>query len=127
VGFRNDNGAFPSREVLRKVPGMGERPFSRQRAFLRIPGAAIRWTIPRCIRSAMSGHGNGAIRGADIKEFIGNAHTIRGIERKNSFPGQSAFPTIDDIWRRAGKSRPATRAATFTYAHFTGTSANCRT
>jgi uncharacterized protein len=107
VGFRNDNGAFPSREVLRKVPGMGEKTFQQAAGFLRIPGAANpldnsavhpeRYDVVTAMAQSA---------GADIKEFIGNAHTIRGIERKKFVSGTIGLPTIDDI------------CATFTYAHF---------
>ena len=40
VAYRKENGAFKSRNELKKVPRLGEKAFEQCAAFLRIPGAA---------------------------------------------------------------------------------------
>lgn len=40
VAYRNENGAFKSREAIRKVPGFGEKTFEQCAGFLRITNAA---------------------------------------------------------------------------------------
>ena len=40
VNYRNQNGAFPSRDTLLKVPGLGEKKFQLAAGFLRIPGGS---------------------------------------------------------------------------------------
>jgi uncharacterized protein len=40
VGFRNENGPFPSRRDLMQVPGMGPKAFQQAAGFLRIRGAS---------------------------------------------------------------------------------------
>jgi uncharacterized protein len=40
VAHRNQNGPFPSREALRKVPRMGDKTFEQAAGFLRIRGGA---------------------------------------------------------------------------------------
>lgn len=39
VAYRSQNGEFTSREELKKVPRMGEKPFEQAAGFLRIAGA----------------------------------------------------------------------------------------
>jgi protein Tex len=53
VQYRKENGAFKSRAELKKVPRLGEKAFEQCAGFLRIPGAKIRLTIPRCIPKAI--------------------------------------------------------------------------
>ena len=38
VNYRNENGLFPSRAALKKVPRMGEKTFEQAAGFLRVPG-----------------------------------------------------------------------------------------
>ena len=40
IGYRNENGAFPSRKSLMDVSGMGPKAFEQSAGFLRIRGAA---------------------------------------------------------------------------------------
>ncbi len=40
VAYRNENGPFPSREALKKVPRLGEKAFEQAAGFLRIPDGA---------------------------------------------------------------------------------------
>ncbi|MEW6260142.1 MAG: Tex family protein [Thermodesulfobacteriota bacterium] len=40
VTYRNENGPFPSREALKKVPRLGEKAFEQAAGFLRIPDGA---------------------------------------------------------------------------------------
>jgi len=37
VAFRNEHGSFPNREVLKKIPRLGEKTFEQAAGFLRIP------------------------------------------------------------------------------------------
>jgi uncharacterized protein len=39
IKYRNENGPFPSRDALRKVPRLGEKTFEQAAGFLRIRGA----------------------------------------------------------------------------------------
>jgi len=38
VAYRDEHGPFPSREAIRKVPGMGDKTFQQAAGFLRVPG-----------------------------------------------------------------------------------------
>ena len=56
------NGAFKSREELKKVPMMGPKSFEQCAGFLRIRMQKIRWIILLFIRNAITGGTNGKRR-----------------------------------------------------------------
>jgi len=118
VDFRNSNGAFSSRDNLKKVPGLGEKTFQQAAGFLRIPGAenpldnsAVHPESYKLVK-AMA-----LEAGADVKSLIGNPAMIKTINRKNFVSDETGLPTINDICAELEKPGRDPRAS-FTYAHF---------
>ncbi|HAJ78403.1 MAG TPA: RNA-binding transcriptional accessory protein, partial [Fibrobacteres bacterium] len=118
VDFRNSNGAFSSRDNLKKVPGLGEKTFQQAAGFLRIPGAenpldnsAVHPESYKLVK-AMA-----LEAGADVKSLIGNPAIIKTINRKKFISDETGLPTINDICSELEKPGRDPRAS-FTYAHF---------
>ena len=118
VGFRNEKGAFASREELKKVAGMGEKTFQQAAGFLRIPGAADpldnsavhpeRYGLVAAIARAA---------GIGVNVLISNTPVLRKIDRAAFVTGEIGLPTIADIFAELEKPGRDPRA-TFTCAHF---------
>jgi uncharacterized protein len=118
VTYRNENGAFDSRKALKSVPGMGEKTFVQSAGFLRIPGAknpldnsAVhpeRYAFVERLAATV---------GTTVREMVGNASALRGVDPKNFVSDDVGLPTIKDILAELEKPGRDPRA-TFTYAVF---------
>jgi protein Tex len=118
VAYRNENGAFDSREALKKVSGMGEKTFVQSAGFLRIAGAKNPLD-----NSAVHPERYGLVRtmAAQLQtttdRLIGNAVLLHSID-KNKFVSEAVgLPTIEDIVAELEKPGRDPRA-TFTCARF---------
>jgi uncharacterized protein len=118
IKYRNDKGAFASREDLKKIPGMGEKTFQQAAGFLRIPGgpdpldnSAVhpeRYGFVQCMAQTL---------GTTVKQLIGNSSLLRGIVKNQFVSDGIGVPTIEDILVELEKPGRDPRAS-FTYAHF---------
>jgi uncharacterized protein len=118
VAFRNANGPFRSRRVLKDVPRLGPKAFEQCAGFLRIPGGEDpldasgvhpeAYPVVRRIVDAAK---------VDIKGLIGNSAVLRGLSPKSFVDGTFGLPTVTDILRELEKPgrdpRPAFKAAVF--------------
>jgi len=121
VTYRNQNGAFPSRSALMKVPGLGEKKFQLAAGFLRIPGATNpldnssvhpeRYDLVKKMAGELK---------TTINELIGNGVLIRSINKKQFVTEDVGLPTIEDIVQELEKPGRDPRAE-FTYAKFSDT------
>ncbi|MBN1129627.1 MAG: helix-hairpin-helix domain-containing protein, partial [Chitinispirillaceae bacterium] len=121
VAYRNEHGTFPSREALKKVPGLGEKTFEQAAGFLRIPGAynpldnsAVHpEAYPVVKKIALS-------LDTTVKDLIGNLDLLRSIDVHKFVEGNTGTLTLQDIIKELEKPGRDPRAE-FTYAHFSDT------
>jgi uncharacterized protein len=118
VEFRNQNGPFRRREELKKVPRLGEKTFEQAAGFLRImngdnplDASAVHPeaypVVERIIRDT----------GRDIRELVGDAGFLRGVNAENYTDERFGLPTVTDILKELEKPgrdpRPEFKTATF--------------
>ncbi len=118
VNYRNQNGAFSSRDTLMKVPGLGEKKFQLAAGFLRIPGSQNpldnssvhpeRYELVKKMAAELK---------TNINELIGNSILIKSINKKQFVSDEVGLPTIEDIIQELEKPGRDPRAE-FTYAKF---------
>jgi uncharacterized protein len=118
VAYRNENGAYSAREALKKVGGMGEKTFLQAAGFLRVPGGANpldnsavhpeRYAFVEQVARANQ---------TTVRELIGNAALLGGLDKKRFVSAEIGLPTIQDIFSEIEKPGRDPRA-TFTYAKF---------
>lgn len=104
VSFRSENGAFRSREELKKVPRMGEKAFELSAGFLRIRSgshpldntAVHPESYPIVARMA-------ADLGCTIEELIAKPELQKKIDPKRYVSGTVGLPTITDILKELNK------------------------
>jgi uncharacterized protein len=98
VAWRDENGAFKSREDLKKVSGLGEKAFEQSAGFLRIRGAANpldasavhpeRYALVERIAADM---------GVAVRDLVGNAALVGTIDIKRYISDEVGEPTLKDI------------------------------
>jgi uncharacterized protein len=121
VAYRNEHGTYPSRDALKKVPGLGEKTFELAAGFLRIPGAynpldnsAVHpeaYLIVKKIALSLD---------TTVKDLIGNIDLLKKIDVKKFIEGNAGELTLIDIVKELEKPGRDPRAE-FTYAHFSET------
>lgn len=121
VAYRNNNGAFPTRNALLKVPGLGEKKFQLAAGFLRIPGSSNpldnssvhpeRYDLVKKMASELK---------TTLNELIGNSILISTIDKKKFISDDVGLPTIEDILQELVKPGRDPRAE-FRYARFNDT------
>lgn len=98
VAFRTENGAFNSREDLKKVPRLGDKAFQQASAFLRISNpenpldnSAVHPESYHIVKKMAK----------DLKvqtnELIGNSSLISNIDAEKYVSEKTGLPTIKDI------------------------------
>lgn len=118
VEYRNQNGAFNSREDLKKVPRLGEKTFEQAAGFLRImngnnplDASAVHPEAYPVVERIIGDTGK------DIRELIGNAAFLRGVNAENYTDERFGLPTVTDILRELEKPgrdpRPEFKTAQF--------------
>jgi len=118
VLYRDANGPFRSRKLLKEVPRLGPKAFEQCAGFLRIRGGddpldtsgvhPESYPVVRRIIQAAD---------TDIRGLIGNTNVLRGLSPKAFVDDKFGLPTVTDILRELEKPgrdpRPAFRAAVF--------------
>ena len=118
VKFRDANGAFRSREQLKKVPRLGDKAYEQCAGFLRIPAgdnpldaSAVHPeaypVIERIIKAC----------GREVKSLIGDAAFLKTLRAEQFTDETFGLPTVKDILKELEKPgrdpRPGFVTATF--------------
>ena len=98
VAWRNENGAFTSREQLKKVPRLGEKAFEQAAGFLRVRGgkhpldssAVHPERYPLVEKMA-------ADAGCKVEELLSNEAARKKIDLQKYVDDQVGLPTLKDI------------------------------
>ncbi|GAO36027.1 RNA-binding protein [Sulfuricella sp. T08] len=118
VSYRDQNGAFPNRSALKKVPRLGDKTFEQAAGFLRImngdnplDASAVHpeaYPLVECIVARLK---------VGIKGLIGDSNTLRRLAPTEFTDEKFGLPTVKDILSELEKPgrdpRPEFRTATF--------------
>ncbi|MBU3696653.1 Tex family protein [Dechloromonas sp.] len=118
VSYRDANGAFKSRNDLKKVPRLGDKTFEQAAGFLRVPNGDN-------LLDASSVHPEAypvvekiiVDLKKPIKELLGNSGALKGLNPAKYTDERFGLPTVQDIFRELEKPgrdpRPEFKTATF--------------
>ena len=118
VVFRDQNGAFPSRKALLKVPRLGDKTFEQCAGFLRIndgeqplDASSVHPEAYPVVERILSGSGK------QVKQVIGDTAFLRSLKPSQFTDERFGEPTVRDILRELEKPgrdpRPEFKAAQF--------------
>ena len=118
VTHRDENGAFPNRKALMKVPGLGKKAFEQCAGFLRVTDG----TEP-LDASSVHPEAYGVARkivkacGRDVRSIMGDSTALAGLSAEQFVDASFGLPTVHDILSELEKPgrdpRPAFKTATF--------------
>ena len=118
VTYRNDNGAFKSRQELLKVPRLGARTFEQCAGFLRIAGGKEPLDA-----SSVHPEAYGVARkiiaacGRDLRSLMSDSSALKTIDPRQFIDEKFGLPTVKDIIAELEKPgrdpRPEFKTATF--------------
>jgi uncharacterized protein len=118
VSYRDENGAFKSRQELLKVPRLGARTFEQCAGFLRISGGK-----EPLDGSSVHPEAYGVARkiiaacGRDLRSLMGDSSALKGIDPQKFVDEKFGLPTVKDIISELEKPgrdpRPEFKTATF--------------
>lgn len=118
VAYRDEHGAFPNRQALKKVPRLGPKTFEQAAGFLRIIGgdnpldaSAVHPEAYEVVQRIL----------ADLKQpvskVIGDSATLKRVDPAKYVDERFGLPTVRDILRELEKPgrdpRPEFKAAVF--------------
>jgi uncharacterized protein len=117
VTWRDQHGAFDSRQSLREVPRFGAKAFEQAAGFLRVHGnnpldsSAVHPeaypVVERIVAKIQS----------DLKEIVGQRDALKGVAPADFTDERFGLPTVKDIFAELEKPgrdpRPAFKTATF--------------
>jgi uncharacterized protein len=118
VSYRDSNGAFKTREDLKKVPRLGDKTFEQAAGFLRImngenpldASAVHPESYPVVQKIA-------AKSTKDIRELLGDAKFLKAVNAAEFVDEKFGLPTVTDILKELEKPgrdpRPEFKTATF--------------
>jgi uncharacterized protein len=118
VRYRDEHGAFPNREALRKVPRLGEKTFEQAAGFLRIMGgdnpldaSAVHPEAYPLVEKIL------ADIGKPLTELTGDARGLKALDAARYTSEQFGLPTVEDILEELEKPgrdpRPQFKTAAF--------------
>lgn len=118
VEFRNQQGAFGTREKLRKVPRLGDKTFEQAAGFLRIingdnplDASAVHPEAYPVVAKIVTNNK------VSVKNIIGNSELLQQINPREYLDEQFGLPTVIDIIKELEKPgrdpRPEFKTATF--------------
>jgi len=104
VAWRNENGAFTSRDQLKKIPRLGEKAFEQAAGFLRLRGGANpldssavhpeRYPLVEKMAADV---------GCKVEELLGNEAARKKIDLQKYVGDQVGLPTLKDILSELAK------------------------
>ena len=121
VDYRTENGAFASRQQLKKVPRLGDKAFEQCAAFLRIPGAKNPLD-----NSAVHPESYAVVDrmaadlGCKVQDLIADANLRQRIDLKRYVSGTIGMPTLQDIKKELEKPGRDPRSAIKEFAFAEG-------
>ena len=121
IDYRTENGAFASRQQLKKVPRLGDKAFEQCAAFLRIPGAKNPLD-----NSAVHPESYAVVdrMAADldckVQDLIADASLRQKIDLKRYVSGTIGMPTLQDIKKELEKPGRDPRSAIKEFAFAEG-------
>ena len=118
VEFRNQNGAFKSRDQLRKVPRLGDKTFEQAAGFLRVMGgdnpldaSAVHPESYAVVEKIA--HKNNR----EFRNLMGDSAFLRSLKAAEYIDDKFGLPTVTDIIKELDKPgrdpRPEFKTATF--------------
>jgi len=118
VAWRDDHGAFPSRETLKEVPRLGAKTFEQAAGFLRIQGgdnpldaSSVHPEAYPVVERIL------AETRLPVKGLIGNTDVLRRLDAKKFTDERFGLPTVKDILKELEKPgrdpRPEFKTAVF--------------
>lgn len=118
VDYRNENGPFPNRTAIRKVPRLGDKTFEQAAGFLRIPDgdnpldcSAVHPEAYPVVERILTKLGTG------IAEVMGRPAVLKGVSADDFTDEKFGLPTVRDIFTELEKPgrdpRPEFKTATF--------------
>ncbi|MDQ8034546.1 MAG: RNA-binding transcriptional accessory protein Tex, partial [Bordetella sp.] len=118
VAWRDENGAFPTRQQLLKVPRFGDKAFEQAAGFLRIPSgdnpldaSAVHPEAYPVVERIVA-----RIK-ADVKQIIGQREALKGVSPSEFTDERFGLPTVRDIFAELEKPgrdpRPEFKTAQF--------------
>jgi uncharacterized protein len=118
VSYRDTNGVFEKRSELKSVPRLGTRAFSQCAGFLRVIGGKepldASGVHPETYKVAKK---IVADCGRVLRDIMGDANSLNGVNPEKFVTGDFGIPTIKDIideLRKPGRDpRPEFKTATF--------------
>ncbi len=118
VSWRDENGAFSTRDLLRKVPRFGEKSFEQAAGFLRIQNGANPLDA-----SAVHPEAYPVVERivakikAEVQQIIGQRDALKGISPSDFTDERFGLPTVKDIFAELEKPgrdpRPEFKTAQF--------------
>jgi uncharacterized protein len=104
VAYRNENGAFGSREQLKKVPRLGEKAFEQAAGFLRVRGGKhpLDASAVHPERYALVEQ-MAADAGCTINDLLTNDAARKKIDLKRYVSTEVGLPTLQDILTELAK------------------------
>ncbi|MBB1625441.1 RNA-binding transcriptional accessory protein Tex [Achromobacter sp. UMC71] len=118
VAWRDENGAFPTRDILRKVPRFGDKAFEQAAGFLRIPNgdnpldaSSVHPEAYPVVERIVA-----KIK-AEVKQIIGQRDALKGVSPSDFTDERFGLPTVRDIFSELEKPgrdpRPEFKTAQF--------------
>ncbi len=118
VSYRDQHGAFPSREALKKVPRLGEKTFEQAAGFLRInqgenplDASAVHPEAYPVVERILADIKKG------VKELIGDSRAVKSLKAEKYTDERFGLPTVQDILKELEKPgrdpRPEFKTASF--------------
>ncbi|MGE8655365.1 MAG: RNA-binding transcriptional accessory protein Tex [Achromobacter sp.] len=118
VAWRDEHGAFPTREQLRKVPRFGDKAFEQAAGFLRIPNGDNPLDASSVHPEAYPVVERIVARiKAEVKQIIGQRDALKGVSPSDFTDERFGLPTVRDIFAELEKPgrdpRPEFKTAQF--------------
>ncbi len=118
VSYRDANGAFKSRNELKKVPRLGDKTFEQAAGFLRVPNgdnpldsSSVHPEAYPVVEKII------VDLNKSIKEILGDSRALKGLNPSKYTDERFGLPTVQDIFKELEKPgrdpRPEFKTATF--------------
>ncbi len=119
VSYRDANGAFKSRDDLKKVPRLGDKTFEQAAGFLRVPNGDNPLDASSVHPEAYPVVEKIIVDlKKPIKEILGDSRALKGLNPSKYTDERFGLPTVQDIFKELEKPgrdpRPEFKTATFT-------------